>query len=226
MKEVCHLTTGIPLPPTHNRGTVPIDAVFGTVGLMVTSVALFPSRTGVGDHRVFLIDVSSDSILGDVFPRVIPAAGRLLNCGSDKIKNNYIKVLTQLSNTRHLIFKKLLVVDWESIGNSSARVQLEMNKIDQELEQFMKSSEQHCHKYKRMHIEWSPYAGVWLHQRWLLVRVERYLSGKTRDPRNLFRECRRQGVKNPRQITQDELKTEFFVCRQNLIALSKNGPYF
>jgi hypothetical protein len=69
MKEVCHLMTGIPLPPTHNRGTVPIDAVFGTVGLTVISVALLPSRTGVGDHRVFLIDVSCDSILGDVFPR-------------------------------------------------------------------------------------------------------------------------------------------------------------
>ena len=225
MKEVCYLTTGIHLPPTHNRGKVPIDAVFGTVGLMVTSVALLPSRTGVGDHRVFLIDVSSNSILGDVFPRVIPAAGRLLNCESDKIKNNYNKVLTQLSN-RHLIFKKLLVVDQEDIGVSSAGVQLEMNKIDKELEQFMKSSEQHCHKYKRTHIEWSPYAGVWLHRRWLLVRVERYLSGKTRDPRNLFRECRRRGVKDPRQITRDELKTEFFVCKKNLIALSKNGPYF
>ena len=145
MKEVCHWTKGIPLPPTHNCGTVPIDAVFGTAGLIVTSVALLPIRTGVGDHRVFLIDVSSDSILGDVFPRVIPAAGCLLNCESDKIKSNYIKVLTQLLN-RHLIFKKLLVVDRESNKISSSRVQLEMNRIDQELEQFMKSSEQHCHK--------------------------------------------------------------------------------
>ena len=145
MKEVCHWTKGIPLPPTHNCGTVPIDAVFGTAGLIVTSVALLPIRTGVGDHRVFLIDVPSDSILGDVFPRVIPAAGCLLNCESDKIKSNYIKVLTQLLN-RHLIFKKLLVVDRESNKISSSRVQLEMNRIDQELEQFMKSSEQHCHK--------------------------------------------------------------------------------
>jgi hypothetical protein len=60
MKEVCHLMTGIPLPPTHNHGTVPIDAVFGTAGLMVTSVTLLPSQAGVGDHRVFLIDMSSD----------------------------------------------------------------------------------------------------------------------------------------------------------------------
>jgi hypothetical protein len=156
---------------------------------------------------------------------VIPAAGCLLNCKSDKIKSNYIKVLTQLSN-RHLIFKKLLFVDRESDRISPSIVQLKMNRIDLELEQFMKSSKQNCHKYKMMHIEWSPYAGVWLHQRWLLVWVERYLSGKTQDTRNLFQECRRWEVKDPRMITRDELKTEFFVYRQNLMALAKNGPYF
>jgi hypothetical protein len=123
MKEVCHQTTGKLLPPTHKRGTVPINAVFGTIGLMVTSVALLPSQVGVGNHRVFLIVVSLESIMGDVFPRVIPAAGCLLNCESDKITNNYIKVLTQLSN-RHLIFKKLLIVDWESNNISPSKVQL------------------------------------------------------------------------------------------------------
>jgi hypothetical protein len=67
-KELCQHVTGIPLPPTHNRGSVLIDAVFGTAGITVTSVALLPSRAGVGNHRVFLIDVSLDSIMGDVIP--------------------------------------------------------------------------------------------------------------------------------------------------------------
>jgi hypothetical protein len=185
----------------------------------------FQAEQGWATTGCFSLMCPPTQLMGDVFPRVIPASGCLLNCESDKIKSNYIKVLTQLSN-RHLIFKKLLVVDWESNGISPSMVQLKMNRIDLELEQYMKSSEQNGHKYKRMHIEWSPYAGVWLHQRWLLVRVEQYLSGKTRDTRNLFRECRRRGVKDPRQTTRDELKTEFFVCRQNLIALAINGPYF
>ncbi len=116
---------------------------------------------------------------------MIPASGYLLNCESDKIRNNYIKALTQLSN-RHLIFKNLLIVDRESNSISPSMVQLRMNKIDSELEQFMKSSEHNCHKYKKAHIKWSPYAGVWLHQQWLLVQVERYLLGKIQDPRNLF----------------------------------------
>ncbi len=122
-------------------------------------MALLPSQVGIGDHQVFITDITSGSILGDVFPRVMLATGRLLKCASDQIKNNYIKVLNQLTN-RHCIFKKLLVVDHLSDCISPAQVQLQMNKINAELEQFMKSSKQECHKYLRNSIEWSPYAGM------------------------------------------------------------------
>jgi hypothetical protein len=101
-----------------------------------------------------------------------------------------------------------------------------MNKFDLELEQFMKAAEKDCHKYKRANIEWSPYSGVWLHQWWLLACIQRYLSGKTRDPRNLIQDCRKRGVTDPRLITQDELRMEFFICKQNLDHLSKHGPHY
>ncbi len=89
----------------------------------------------------------------------------------------------------------------------------------------MKSSEQECHKYLRNSIKWSSYANMWLHRRWLLTRVRDYLSGQTRDPRNLFRECKRRGVKDPRSITADYLKMEFYVCKHNLDLLAKNSPH-
>jgi hypothetical protein len=159
MSEMCQQATGQPLPPTHNQGAKPIDVINGTSGIDCTAVALLPSRVGIGDHRVFIIDITSGSMLGDVFPRVVLATGQLLNCASNRKKNNYIKVLNQLTN-RHCIFKKLLVVDCLSDCISPSQVQLQMNKIDAELEQFMKSSKQECHKYLRNSIEWSPYAGV------------------------------------------------------------------
>ncbi len=134
-------------------------------------------------------------------------------------------MLNQSAN-RHLIFKKLLIIDQDSNRISPAQVQLRMNRVDLDLEQFMKASEQGCHKHIRDNIEWSPYSGVWLHRRWLLARIQQYLQGKTRDPRNLFWECRKQGVKDLRHIMQDELKTEFWVCRHNLDLLSKNGPHY
>jgi hypothetical protein len=76
--EKCWMTTGVCLPSTHSRGQVPIDAVFGTACLQCTAVALLPG---------------SEVILGVFFFHAIPIACRLLNCTSDKIKPNYIKVL-------------------------------------------------------------------------------------------------------------------------------------
>ena len=123
MTELCYQTTRKHLPPTHRRGSTPIDAVFGTTGLVCSAALLLPFNEGVGDHRVFIVDITSESILGDVFPRVIPPSRRLLNCKSDKIKNSYIAVPNQLLN-RHLIFQKLLRTDRASNHISHAALQL------------------------------------------------------------------------------------------------------
>jgi hypothetical protein len=97
MSEVCLKTTGVVLLPMHLRGSVPIDGVFTTSGFDCLAVTLLPSRTGVGDHRVFLLDFTSSSILGDVLPKVILASRRLLNCVSDKIHCGYNRVLNLAS---------------------------------------------------------------------------------------------------------------------------------
>jgi hypothetical protein len=101
-----------------------------------------------------------------------------------------------------------------------------MNKVGLELEQFMKSSEHSCHKYTRDNIDWSPQTGVWIYWRWLLACVQNFLAGKTRDPRNLFKACKKRGVTDPCQITHNKLKTEFYVCKVNLELLARHGPHY
>jgi hypothetical protein len=88
MVEVCHCTTGIQLPPTHIHDWSPIDVVFGTSGLSCQLATLLPSRVGVEDHWIFLLDVDSATLIGNVFPCIIPLSGQLFNCSSDEIKNN------------------------------------------------------------------------------------------------------------------------------------------
>jgi hypothetical protein len=161
MHEQCQQVTGIPLPHTHNQGAIPIDGVYSTAGIDGVAVALLPSRIGVGDHRVFMVDITFLSMMGNVFPWVLPAAGCLLNCTTDRIKYNYIWVLNQLT-VRHRLFKKLYTIDHDSNYVSVAEVHLWINKVDIKLEQFMKALEKDCHKYKRNDIEWPPYSGVWL----------------------------------------------------------------
>jgi hypothetical protein len=71
LSKMCYRTTGEVPPPTHTCGRIPIDTVFGTVGLSCTTAALQPGQVGVGDHRVFLADIAFETILGDVFQQVI-----------------------------------------------------------------------------------------------------------------------------------------------------------
>jgi hypothetical protein len=74
----------------------------------------------------------------------------------------------------------------------------------------MKLVEMDSHKCKRSNIELSLYSSMWIHQWWLLKRVQTFLSGDFHHPRNLFRKCSTQGIKDPCLITRDELKTDFF----------------
>ncbi len=74
LSKMCYRTSGAMLPPTHMRSCTPIDAIFGTAGLSCTTTALLPGQVGVGNHRVFLVDIASETILGNVFPQGIPIA--------------------------------------------------------------------------------------------------------------------------------------------------------
>ncbi len=117
-------------------------------------------------------------------------------------------MLNQLVN-RHLIIKKLLLINQD---DDHAELHLCLNLVDMEMEQFMKSAEQGCHKYKRNNIEWSPYAGMRILRLWLLSWILTFMSGRMRDSSNLFCDCQLKGVKDSRLITVDKLKTEFLVC--------------
>jgi hypothetical protein len=145
----------------HNWGAIPINCVYSTAGIDGVAVALLPKQIGVGHHRVFIVDVTPSSVMDDVFLHVLPAAGHLLDCALDRIKNSYIRVLNQLT-VHHRVFKKLYMIDHDSNYVSVALVQLGMNKVDLEQEQFMKSSKKDCHKCKRNDIKWSPYSSIWL----------------------------------------------------------------
>ncbi len=56
--------------------------------------------------------------------------------------------------------------------------------------------------------------------------MQKYVADQVRDPRNLFRECALRGIKDPHQITSDEIVAEFYVCKHNLALLEKHGPHF
>eukprot|EP00956_Cyclotella_meneghiniana_P028831 scaffold68204_cov23-Cyclotella_meneghiniana.AAC.3 len=71
--------TGAKVPNSHFRGRRPITTIFGSNGLTVGDGMVYPHWYGVGDHRVFVVEVSAASLFGGKFPTI--ATVRLHDAG-------------------------------------------------------------------------------------------------------------------------------------------------
>ena len=223
MREQCHLHTGDRLPNTFVTGSRPIDAVYATSGTEVIHAGLLPKYGGVGDHRCFILDFTSQSVLGKVLPRVLPPHARKLNCFCKRIRDNYNSLLDQLCD-RHAMYKKMNELTNLADLLSPAEFQIKMNRWDEEMTDYMRASEDKCHKFKQDHTAWSPKYGVWKRRHRLLTRVGKFLQGRIPDSRNLIRDCLKKKIGDPRQMTQELLKVELFICGKEMAALQARAP--
>ena len=99
--------TGSDAPKSHFRGSEPITTIFGSGGLTVGDAMAYPHWYGVGDHRVFVLEVSAASLFGGKYPKIGAPSSRALNCKISRIRRNYNNVLKSLVR-RHKMHEKLM----------------------------------------------------------------------------------------------------------------------
>ena len=66
---------------------------FATAGVECKAAEVLQQGSGVGDHLVFLPDICTHSILGDLIPRAVFPPERILRADVDAYKSKYNKVL-------------------------------------------------------------------------------------------------------------------------------------
>ncbi len=89
LSEQCLQCTGIHIPPTFRDGIIPIDAIFATAGIECVNAYILPHKGGVGDHRCFILDFTSSSIIGLKFLNIVCFSARRLHCKSTRLVQNY-----------------------------------------------------------------------------------------------------------------------------------------
>jgi hypothetical protein len=100
-----------------------------------------------------------------------------------------------------------------------------MNNWDSELTQYKLHSESSCTIFKSCDTEWSPEIGLWLSQRWLLARVQRFVLGQgPPDPCNLIQDCLRSHLFDPRLISHSEVMIHIHITQHQLWWLAKDAP--
>ena len=102
------------------KGKLPIMGCFATKG--VEARAYFISRHhaygSVGDHRLHVIDFSSQSIIGDNLPRVTKRSGRKLQWKVRPTADKYTRDLVQVSKANKLDEKAIKLRNPDNYGTS------------------------------------------------------------------------------------------------------------
>ena len=103
MQEAVHATVAGKGPNTYFRGSDPIDGIWTTPEIEVTSAAYLPFDPELGDHRPVIANISKRSLVGDNGPRVQRVTCRRLNSKVERIRQEYIDRLEEQMRNHNIL---------------------------------------------------------------------------------------------------------------------------
>ena len=178
----------------------------------------YPHWYGVGDHRIFLLEISAASLFGGEYPSIMRPTSHALTCKIARIRRKYCKTMEKLVN-EHNMTDKLNCIEDQAETSSTSVIQRMHDKWDVELGQFMRHSERSCTKLKSCALEYSPTVGQWLKRRSILKWILRWHDGKIRDTRNMCRAARHANIQDPLTMTKVEVQDRLHSCLEHRFEL-------
>jgi len=91
MKEVVREYTNKDLGATYFRGSEPIDGIWATSDVVISNACVMPAGYGIGDHRMFVVDIVTSSMVGVDVKRIQRAKARRLNTKLPGVAERYAK---------------------------------------------------------------------------------------------------------------------------------------
>jgi hypothetical protein len=221
MIEVVGRYTGKKIGPTHFWGQLPIDGFWTTPDMRVSNACIMPAGYGIGDHRLFTIDLHTASLVGPGPLRERRAASRQLNTRLPHVVKKYTENLEE-NLRRHRLIEKL----GEAHPGSTDRegVWSKVGKVDESSMQFMRHAKKKCRRLKSGCISFSPESVIWIKKEQIYKSLVEYQLGRNKNRGNLKRAARKQGIKEPFQITMAKLKTRMDVCVERNNYFREHGP--
>ena len=77
------------LVSTHQQGKVPIDGIFISSSILITSGGYFPLVIAPSDYRALWVKLSISQAFGYVLYKIPPFSGRRVKCDNPEIANKF-----------------------------------------------------------------------------------------------------------------------------------------
>ena len=157
LKDVLRARHDSPLPPTHQRGSVPIDGILATPTLAATMSCggYLAFGTLLGDHRGVWMDVPLSAMLGYDMANVSSPQARRLKLEDPRVVHKYQMLLLTYCRDNDL-FIRAHNLRRRSVYPLPPELQREYEALDAIRVNGMNYAERHCRKLKMGAIPWSP----------------------------------------------------------------------
>ena len=222
MVEVVGEFTGKKIGATYfrNQSNKPIDAIWATPDVVVVGACIMPVGYGVGDHRMFIVDFLTSSLIGSNPPTIIRSQARRLNTKIPGTEENYLRVLEELL-CKHGVTAKLIGV--HASKAPAPVVKINTDKIDKVITACMVKAEKKCRRIKSGRIPFSPESSVWIRRCQVYRSALRYYAGKIRNKGNLKRAARRCGIQRIMCLSVKELRGRLKFAKNKCKYFRKHG---
>ena len=223
LREVVGDLTGKELGATFFRGKKPIDGVWASPEIEVVGACVMPVGFGVGDHRLFVADFRTVSMVGKSHVTIKRPATRRLNNKIEGCRGKYVDSL-EANIVRHRLIEKVKAIEASDEAKELKRSKLD--KIDEQGRQFMRRAEKKCRKIRSGRIPFSPEAAIWIKRTQCYRSVLRWHAGKIKNRGNLRRTARRVGIRNPLGLSLLEVKARLEHCKEKCNYFRRHGKRY
>ena len=222
MVEVVGDFTGQKIGATYfmNKSNKPIDAIWATPDVTVVGACIMPVGYGIGDHRMFIVDFLTSSLVGFDPPKIIRSQARRLNTKIPGTEEKYLKVMEELTKKYDFINRSNKV---HSSKEPPPLSKIKADKIDRGITACMRTSEKKCRRIKSGRIPFSPEASIWIRRCQVYRSALRFHAGKIRNKGNLKRAARRCGIKGLLNLSLKDLRTRLRHARSRCKYFQKHG---
>ena len=143
-----------------------------------------PAGYGVGDHRLFVVDFLTSSLVGSAPPRIVRSGAMRLNTNIEYAADNYTEDV-QEKVLQHRVIERIGQAHKES--DDKEEVKRKLDKIDVETRQYFRGAEKRCRRIKSGRIPFSPESSKWIRRAQVYRSILRFHAGKIKNKGNLKR---------------------------------------
>jgi hypothetical protein len=215
LEEFTHKCWG-PIPPyTHISGSSPIDGGYKSSEIEIVNLGMLTFAESPGDHRSFIINISTRSLFGEFrFTICRPVSRRLVTSQQQSVAR-YNKVVREQFEIRRIV-ARLDAVDKMTryCGYPSPNwLRAMIIKLYKQMPEIRVHAEKDCRKILRPESDFSPTIQMWYDRIHAYLQLIRLKEGKASNDSNILQFAKRTHIERPAEPTMEELEDGLQFCR-------------